>query len=447
MKPLLTVLLTSAWVLAGWRLAGADAGAGLPRLEALSFSGPLVVDGRLDESCWRDAPVASAFHVLAARGHAPAPAEETRCQVVFDEQAVVLGIVCREPRMGNLIAKAAERDGPIWLDDSVEIFLQPRPDVYYHVGVNCRGIPYDARVEVTADGSPGDLAKGRLWDGVWDAAVSHAADAWTVEVRVPFATLDLTPQTPSVWRFNVGRTAARRLEYSAWAPVQKGFHDLACFGYLDGLTVPFARYVVDGTGIEFPPLCVGQNRLQFALPVLGAGRYRVSMALREWSPEAGPVRFPEGVAVAAEDGVLPVTLELPVRKDRVLHEATIAVVEESTGRPVLLRAHLFKAPKPFAASLDWAVSYRGDGEAVITAALAVAPDSARGALRARLADAGGVEPRQAEVAVAQPGALRLPIPLAGLPSGFHRLEVSAELTGLGRFSEELRFYLTDGPFD
>jgi hypothetical protein len=446
-KHLASAVLATACLLAGWPLAGAADPSALPRLAAARFSGPIAVDGRLDEACWREAPVASGFHVLAARKHAPAPAEETRCQVVFDEQALVVGIVCREPRMGDLIAKAGERDGAIWLDDSIEIFLRPGPDRYYHFGVNSHGTLYDARVEVMADGTAGDLAKARLWDGVWEAAVSHETDAWTLEARIPFASLDLTPQSPSSWRFNVGRTAARRLEYSAWAPVVRGFHDLACLGYLDGLDVPFERFVVDGAGLAFPPLLVGTNRLQFALPVRGEGRFSVGSVLREWEPGVPAVTVPAGQAIAAENGLLPVRLLLPVARAGILHEVTIAVVEEASGVPVLLRAHLFKAPTPFEAGLDWAVTYPSDGVAVVTITLAVAPDSARGTLRARLAGDSADEPRQAETTITQPGITRLPLPLTGLPDGFYRVDVSAELTGLGQYAQALRFTLTAGPFD
>jgi hypothetical protein len=440
-------ILAIALLLASWPAAHAQEPGELPRLAALRATGDTVVDGRLDEACWREAPVTSAFHVLATRKHAPAPAEETRCQVVFDEQALVIGIVCREPRMSELIANATERDGAIWLDDSVEIFLQPSPAFYYHFGINNRGTLYDARVGVLADGTPGDQAEGRLWDGVWEAVVTRAADAWTVEVRIPFAALDLGPQTPSAWRFSVGRTAARRLEYSAWAPVVKGFHDLNCFGYLEKLDIAYSRFVVDGAGITFPALFVGRNRVQFALPVRGSGQFRVSSVLREWTPAATAPRFPPGTVLDPVQGVLPVMLDLPVAKGGVLHEATIAISEATTDTPLVLRAHLFKAPSPFAAALEWAVYYPSDGNVVAAVTLAVAPESARGMLRMRLVGDGMLAPRQSEAAITQPGVSRWPLSLAGLPNGFYRVVVSADLAGLGEYTEELRFYLTDGPFD
>ncbi len=449
MKRALVRVLAIALLLAGWpatqgQAQGQDA---LPRLAALRITDRIVLDGRLDEACWRLAPVTSAFHVLAKRKHAPAPAEETRCQVVFDEQSLVLGIVCRERKMGELIAKASERDGAVWLDDSIEVFLQPGPAFYYHLGINNRGTLYDARIAVHGSVTEADMAEGRLWDGVWQAVVRDAADSWTVEASIPFATLDLGPQTPSVWRFSVGRTAARRLEYSAWAPVVTGFHDLDCFGYLEKLDVAYSRFVVDSVGMAFPALLVGQNRVPFELSLSGHGKFLVSSVLREWTPDVGAPRFPPGAAVEPVHGILPVTLTLPVAKGGVLHEAAVAISDATTGAPLVLRAHLFKAPAPFDGALDWAVYYPSDGDVITAVTLAVAPESARGTLRVRLLGDGALAPRQIEAAITQPGVSRWPLPLAGLPSGFYRVEVNADLKGLGQFTKALRFYLTPGPFD
>ncbi|NLF16872.1 MAG: carbohydrate binding family 9 domain-containing protein [Lentisphaerae bacterium] len=419
----------------------------LPRLEALRLAAPVVLDGRLDEACWATAPSASEFRALAAGKHAPQTPEPTQCQVVFDDEALVLAVVCHEPRMGDLIAEAAERDGAIWLDDSVEIFLVHGTAHYYQFGINSRGTLYDARVAIQPDGTGGDLATGRLWDGAWEAVVRREADRWTIEARIPFATLDLTPRTPSEWRFSVGRTAARRREYSSWSPVVKGFHDLPRFGTLAGLDVDFRRFVIDGTALEMPALRVGRNAIRLAMPVLPeAGPFLVSSALRPWSAEAGAMAFPAGRTVAAVDGVLSVDVELTVLQGKVLHEAGLQILDAASGRAVLQRRHLFRAPEPFVAALPWAVLYPSDGTAEVAVDLAVTPESAHGRLRATLLGAAGLT-REVAVAVDHPGSWRLSLPLADLPGGYYRVAVIGELADLGRCEAELRFLLTPGPFD
>ncbi|MBM4087796.1 MAG: hypothetical protein FJ272_23645, partial [Planctomycetes bacterium] len=305
MKAVSVLTIAIVFLLTGLPTVHGQGQADLPHVKATRVQADVKVDGRLDEAVWKDVPVMSGFQALTGKKKAVAAPEETRFQVAFNDHALLIGIVCREPRMGELIGDVTERDGSVWRDDSVEIFVQPGPRFYYHLGVNSRGTLYDARVPVTVQVTEKDIREGRLWDGVWEAVVSRATDAWTIEARIPFATLDLSPDTPSTWRLNVGRTAARRVEYSAWAPVEKGFHDLPRFGYLDGLRLDTSRFVLDGSGIAFPPLFVGNNHVPLSLPVRRDGRFRVGTSLREWSPGPPPERRPQGGPVAASGGNLP----------------------------------------------------------------------------------------------------------------------------------------------
>ncbi|HOQ28453.1 MAG TPA: hypothetical protein PLH36_06925, partial [Armatimonadota bacterium] len=96
---------------------------------------------------------------------------------------------------------------------------------------------------------------------------------------------------------------------------------------------------------------------------------------------------------------------------------------------------------------DWMISYGSDRTARATMTLAVAESSARGKVEVALWD-GGAKPQQRITRnVSKPGTLHVALPLAKLPDGFYRVEVSATLADIGRLSKELRFYKTSGPFD
>ncbi|MBU1857256.1 MAG: carbohydrate-binding family 9-like protein, partial [Verrucomicrobia bacterium] len=122
------------------------------------------------------------------------------------------------------LVKATEknRDGSVWGDDCVEIFLSPDPAKgYYHFAVNAAGTLYDGR---GTDAS---------WNTDWRAAAKIGNGAWTVEIAIPFKALSATPLVEGVrWRFNVCREEKPESENSSLCGVQGGFHVPEQFGGL-----------------------------------------------------------------------------------------------------------------------------------------------------------------------------------------------------------------------
>ncbi len=419
----------------------------LPHARAGRIAGTVALDGRLDEPFWKDAPAHSGFRALTPKRGQPAPPEESTFRIACDAGSLLLGIVCREPQVANLIARATNRDGAVWSDDSVEVLLQPGDLFYYQFAVNSVGAVYDARLPVQPKIGAAEKSNGSLWDGVWESAVHRGEGEWSIEMRLPFAALELGPDTRPAWRLNVGRTAARRVEYSAWAPVEKGFHDLPLFGYLDGVAPNSGAFPLDARALEFPPLFVGTNRLALSVPARRGGSFRVATSLREWAPGPLPTRRALAAPAGAVAGRLPLALDVSVTRPGILHELVVEVADAETGAPVLLRAHLFRAPEPFAASLEWMVYYTSDRQATAAVTLAVAPGSARGNLSATLLREGSRVGTPARRPANRSGEFRLPVSFAGLPDGAYSLEVAADLPDVGRFRKSLRFFKVAGPFE
>jgi len=123
----------------------------------------------------------------------------SRSQPVFwvaqDEAELLVG--WRVPKLQGrpLVKQTAERDGPLWDDDSVEIFLDPghTHSDYYQFMVNAMGTQTDAR------------AKDLAWNGKWEARVAEGPDAWAGLARIPFSTLQVAPPLEgAVWTANFG---------------------------------------------------------------------------------------------------------------------------------------------------------------------------------------------------------------------------------------------------
>jgi hypothetical protein len=180
------------------------------------------LDGRLDEVLWRDAPVIDQFVI----GHERRPAEyRTECRVVYDNQALYFGFKAFEPDVANLVIR--NEPEKTWYDDCVEVFLDPGATRarYFQYIVNAGGTVEDC------------------YNGDWmadlpsTAAVGRTADAWTLELRIPFSSFGPTPSLGERWGLNLTRSRldkqpGEKRENSLWNPTGSGHGRPGKFGFL-----------------------------------------------------------------------------------------------------------------------------------------------------------------------------------------------------------------------
>ena len=115
--------------------------------------------------------------------------------------------------MDKLAAAATMHDGDkLWSDDLLELFLdagQTRSvSGTVQLSVNAAGVAYDAKAE------------DPTWNGQWRRAAAREKGAWTVELAIPWKTLEIPPPVPgSEIRLNICRThmAGGRTEFAEWA--------------------------------------------------------------------------------------------------------------------------------------------------------------------------------------------------------------------------------------
>ena len=205
--------------------------------------GPITIDGALTEPGWATVDWQTGFTQAEATAPAETPAAvQTRFKVLCDATTAYVAVQCDEPRPEVVKAAAPWRDGAVWQDDCVEIFLDPAGEGrYYHqVMVNSRGQIYDCY------GADYGIVKSKLWNGAVSAAgqVDAAAKQWTVEVAIPFGTLVLAEDAGTRWKWNVTRErhAGGTLELSTWSPLQGNFHQPRLWGSLAGLPSDYAPF-------------------------------------------------------------------------------------------------------------------------------------------------------------------------------------------------------------
>ncbi len=196
---------------------------------------PPVLDGKLDDACYKAAARLIGFRDMSSAKLAQVP---TECLLARDDNRLYIAFRCTEPEMAGLVAKVTARDAPVFADDSVEIFLQPEPGSadYLHFAVNALGARFDERKYDTT------------WDAEWEATAARGEGEWTVEIALPFASLGLTPRTAPTWRANFCRNRPHggASPLSQWSCTYVGYHVPERFGKVAGFPrKDLARHFVE----------------------------------------------------------------------------------------------------------------------------------------------------------------------------------------------------------
>lgn len=187
-------------------------------------SGPIKVDGFLNESAWEKAPV---VNFTVPKTFAGPISSEAR--VLYDNKYLYVGFKAYDK---DLQAYHRERDSAICNDDVLEIFIKPDtiyiqtdPTPYCDFEINALGTVMDAFVRKRNAAT--NFAQWSRWNcrGLKVATQIKGTlndwigvdEYWTLEVAIPFAEppslKGKTPKKGDVWLFNLVR-----YDYSIYLP-------------------------------------------------------------------------------------------------------------------------------------------------------------------------------------------------------------------------------------
>jgi hypothetical protein len=195
---------------------------------------PPTVDGDvLGEAAWAAARPLVDFWQTAPSEGAPA-SEHTEVRVVYTDETLYFGVVCRDSDPGGIVVSGSRRDSPLDETDAFLIVLDTYRDQQngFVFGTNPAGLEHDGQVTNEgqgggASGGPG-AAGGSLtgynknWDGVWSVRTRSGDFGWSAEFAIPFRTLRYRASGRE-WGMNLQRNVRRRNESSFWAPIPRQY--------------------------------------------------------------------------------------------------------------------------------------------------------------------------------------------------------------------------------
>lgn len=177
-----------------------------PVTRAVPRSGPVIIDGRLDEAAWQTAPAITHFTQQQPVEGAP-PTQRTDVRILYDNAAIYIGARMYETGGAAAVTSRLTRRDNNPSSDVLRIDFDPYHDRLHSV-----------EFDVNPAGWRGDATNyDRSWDPVWEAAGHVDSLGWTAEVRIPFSQLRFAPDSVQTWGLNLTRITQRNQERDQWA--------------------------------------------------------------------------------------------------------------------------------------------------------------------------------------------------------------------------------------
>src|SRR5262249_45106844 len=136
--------------------------------------------------------------------------EGTEVRFAFTRVALYLGVMCYDSEPDKLLGPTLKRDDFLRSDDVFKWVFDPFLTAQggYFFEMNPSGQMSDSLMNAPAQ-------TNREWDGIWDARARRSEMGWTLEIEIPFSTLNF-PADAKAWGVNFQRTVKRKNEDSVW---------------------------------------------------------------------------------------------------------------------------------------------------------------------------------------------------------------------------------------
>jgi len=220
---------------------------------------PIVLDGVLNDAAWVQAALLQGMMEIREQEFA---AHQPHIFLTYDREDLYIAVKSPLHGKSELLANAVKHDGDVWLDDCVEVFLDPTPETedFYQFAVNSRGVVVDMGYHV----KPGERAT-RNWDLAGLRTVARVEDDdWILEMAFPFSGFGVPPPKPdAAWLFNLCESRVGFGNFSI-CEVTRGYAHYERFG----------RLIYGGPGPsirvnDFGKLAAGKLALNLSVAELG----------------------------------------------------------------------------------------------------------------------------------------------------------------------------------
>jgi len=194
-----------------------------------------IIDGKIDDSCWEMANIATDFTDYKTESLA---VEQTFVRVLYDDVNLYIAFECLEPEPDRIIAFERKYDQSLYEEDGVEVRLDTFGDrrSAYVFAVNTLGTRYDARTGLF------NSHDDDTWGCNWSVACTVGEDRWIAEIAIPIGNIFFEQKDNTSWGVNFRRRERGMQESSYWCYRNSQARSPREFGQLTNLDIAKAKF-------------------------------------------------------------------------------------------------------------------------------------------------------------------------------------------------------------
>ncbi|MCK5739023.1 carbohydrate-binding family 9-like protein [bacterium] len=218
----------------------------LPEYNCVKIDKNIIISGKIDDPLWEKAAVIPLNNAVTGEKGRFA----TEARLLYNDEYLYVAFSCEDDYIWGT---KTERDSHIFLEECLEIFLNPaqQPHQYYEVNLSPKNVQFDATIiNARTENDQGNYFKTMTEFDVEGLITAVHVDGEvdkpgkgkgvTLEFAIPFTELpgapNIPPQKGDQWRFNLYRIDSPtpgKIESYSWSRVYTtNFHKPWRFGFL-----------------------------------------------------------------------------------------------------------------------------------------------------------------------------------------------------------------------
>lgn len=209
-----------------------------PIVEAIRVQGQIIIDGKLEELAWQNAPIISDFFRREPRQGGEIM-HKTEVRLLYDDKNLYIGAFCQDSvGLKGIRVQDLRRDFAWGENDIFGISLDPQNLKQYAQAFQTT--PYGNQRDLqNFNGNTFDTG----WNTLWKVRTERMKNGYTVEFAIPFKSLRYElPQDdqPVEWGITLVRYARRDVEVSTFPAIPQSFtpYRMTYAAKLRGIEVP-----------------------------------------------------------------------------------------------------------------------------------------------------------------------------------------------------------------
>lgn len=227
-------------------------------IRAQRVAKPPVLDGLLHDADWRAAKPVSDFTQFSPEEGA-APTESTAVRILYDDDALYIGVICYDKGMLGIVSQLTRRDRTSEADRfTVELDSHHDHQTGFVFATNAAGVQSDGVL------SQSGYVYDASYDAVWQVETARHREGWSAEFKIPYGAFRFSAQANSLyqWGINFRRYISRKAEIDEWVmvPSTEGLL-IDKWGHLEGV-----RNISPPLNLSVVPYVSGRVTLETVSP-------------------------------------------------------------------------------------------------------------------------------------------------------------------------------------